>query len=282
MIRPFLKSVRENLIDHFTLETPMAVYGRSQSGKSTWVMEEAYHISHVMERPALIYDTEGGAIEFVNAWDKVLKKRYPKAVVEVRRVRDIKDILEDHGQLVNLKKSGDKRVSVAAKMNTGGKIDVIPIGETDPSPMSELVKKRGYCVIVYDSVTMPMKYFGSAQQNFPARSYCQSFWFREMMRLSDKHGCYVFAIHHASKNPAEQFAREEMSGGSAIQHSSKVIVHIKRWNARGALAYRTVTLVRWFDKIPNKYETLIKLTDEGHIDATEEMMDRDKAEAARK
>ena len=100
-----------------------------------------------------------------------------------------------------------------------------------------------------------------------------------MIDLIDEYSVVVFANHHATKYPALPYAMEEMAGGSAVQYFSKVILYLKKWRAKGATSYRTIKLSRYFDKPPLEYEGLMKLTNDGYIDATESEMEDDKKEA---
>lgn len=260
-----LKAITD-LIGPLNQDAIHAIYGASQVGKTLLQLQILYEVSHKTERPTLAYDTEGGMREFVEHWGPIFKKRYPKAVVDVRMKRDFRQILRDHGKLVKIKMSGDKAKSDEAKMNTGGKLGLTIVEDVYPSPILQLVQKRNYAMVFYDSVSMPMKYFGSEQQNFPARGSAMNLWFAEMLNIIDEGDCYVFASHHSSKNPALPYAREEMSGGTTVQFYSKVILYLKKWNSKGGKVYRSLKLSRFFDKPPNEYETIMELTDAGYVD----------------
>ena len=262
------------LIGELNSEAIIATYGMSQVGKTTLWLQMLYDISDQTGKPALAYDCEGGMQEFVKQWDAKFKKLYPKAQVDVRVKRDYKGILKDHGLIVKVKYSGADAKSDAAKRNTSGKMALTLVDEID-SEIEKLVVEKKYCAIMYDSITMPMKFFGSEQQNFPARSYAQTLWFQKMLDLIDDHGTYIIANHHASKNPANQYETEKMSGGGNVQYFCKVIIYIKKVEAKGARAYRWIKLARYFSKPPNEHETLVKLTDDGYIDVSEEDKEAD-------
>ena len=262
-----LKAITD-LIGALSKEAIHAVYGMSQVGKTTLFMQILFEVSHLTGQDVLFYDTEGGGAKFIESWDAILRKRYPKAKkVDVRMVRNWKDILKDHGKTVMVRTSDT------------GKMDLKIIEEADPSPMEKLVKEKKYAMVFYDSITMPMKHFGSARENFPARNHAQTLWLESMIDLIDRCNCIVFASHHSSKDPALPYASEQMTGGSAVMYYSKIILYLKRWQARGAETYRTIKLARFFDKKPNEYEALLKLTDNGFIDATLEDMESDKKKA---
>ena len=268
-----------DLLEHLNKESIHAIFGQSQVGKTTLMLQVLYDISDQLEMPVLYYDTEGGGNTFVELWGDIYKKRYPKAQVDVRTKRKLQNILKDHGKMVKIKYSGGKAVSQGAKEKTSGKTTIQVVDEIDPCPLGDLIAKNGYGAIFYDSMTTPMKVFGPDQQNFPARNQAQTAWFAEMLNIIDEYGVYVLAAHHASKNPADPYAKEQMTGGGAVQYYCKVILHLKKWRAKGATAYRTLKLVRYFNKAPDEHETLMKLTNEGYDDATTEQMDADKAAA---
>ncbi|MCY4490334.1 MAG: hypothetical protein OXC46_02590, partial [Thaumarchaeota archaeon] len=157
--------------------------------------------------------------------------------------------------------------------NTGGKMQPTLVEDIEPSPMVELMLKKKYSMVFYDSVTMPLKYFGSEQQNFPARSTVANLWYSSMIDIIDECDAYVFASHHSSKNPATPYAREQMAGGSASQFYSKIILFLKQYNQVNPNSYRRLKLVRYFNKAPNEHETLLQITNKGYIDKTQEEID---------
>ena len=275
-----LKGLRD-LIAHPNREAIHAIYAKTQAGKTTFMLQIMYELSHKLERPVLIYDTEGGMHEFVNEWDSIHKAKYPKAKIDIMLGRRIDKILKDHGAHVVLSMSGDDKASKEAKEKTSGRFKLKTVQMARVSPMAALVSKKNYCAILYDSFTMPFKVFGPNQENFPARNHAQNLWLSELMNLIDEYGCSVWITNHATKNPTNVYAPEEMSGGAAIQYESKVILYLKKWEAKGATAYRSLKLMRYFSKPPNEHESLLKLTDDGFVDVEEDDMEADK-EAAKK
>ena len=271
-VKPRLKAF-SNLIGRMNTDSIHAIYGPSQAGKTTLVLQLLYDISDQLNRPVLIYDCEGGANEFVRKWGAKFGKQYPKARVDVRKRRDFRAILLDHGKVVKVKYSGGDAKSDSAKRNTSGKLGVTIVDEKFPSPIAQLVEKKNYCLVFYDSITMPMQFFGSEQQNFPARASVQALWFNEMINLIDEQEVYVIASHHQSKNPADPRARVHMSGGKSVHHASKVIFYLKQWEAKGIQNYRTLILARYFDAAPNSRSAIIELTNNGYEDRTEEEME---------
>lgn len=267
-ITPDLKAI-STLIGKLNKESIHAIFGPSQVGKTTLQMQLCYEVSHKTEQPVLFYDTEGGLTEFVNHWDAVMKERYPKAVVDVRLMRKYNKILMDHGKRLNMKMGADKKKTEAGKANASGKLQPTLIEDIEPSPIVQLMLKKNYAMIFYDSVTMPLKYFGSEQQNFPARSTVANLWYSSMLDIIDECDAYVFASHHSSKNPAEPHSREKMAGGNASQFYSKIILYLKPYNQLNPNSYRRMKLIRYFNKAPNEHETLLQLTNKGYIDKTQ-------------
>lgn len=184
MVKLALKGITD-LIGDLNEEAIHAIYGASQVGKTTFMLQCAYNYSAVTGRNALYYDTEGGGKEFVKLWDEKFRKLYPKAKeIHVRMRRNWMDILEDHGKTVKLKTSDNGRMSV----------NVI---EYKDSAVEKFCKDNDIGLVIYDSITMPMKAFGNSQENFPARNYAQSLWLNGMLDVIDRCNCIVFTNHHS-------------------------------------------------------------------------------------
>ena len=195
--------------------------------------------------------------------------------------RDIMKILQDHGSHMVMATSGDDRKSVEAKEKTSGKLKLRLVNKAITSPIAKRVNDKGYAAIFYDSFTMPFGVFGPNQENFPARAHAQSVWLGEMINLIDDYGTSIFVSHHSTKNPTDKYAREQMSGGKAVQYYSKVILTVFRHTAKGIEDYRSLRLIRYFNKAPHKHETVIRLTDNGYIDVKKDELDnaRDRKKA---
>ena len=99
-----------------------SIYGVSQCGKTTLIIQLMYEISDKTGKSVLVYDTEGGVQQFIDDWDKIHREKYPKAKIEVFVKRDIMKILQDHGSHMVMATSGDDRKSVEAKEKTSGKL----------------------------------------------------------------------------------------------------------------------------------------------------------------
>lgn len=262
----------------------MALYGKSQAGKTTLGIQMMYEISHKTKRPALLYDTEGGIEAFVDAWHDKLIKRYPDAKIDIRYQRDIWDILRDHGQMVKIKQSADDKKTEKAMMNTSGKLSTVLLKEMDgDSPMKKLVLKNNYSAIMYDSFTMPFKWYGTNQQNFPARGDAQYLLLKDIQKLQDLNtddklpsSRIILVNCHATKNPTNKYVIEEMSGGEAIQYNCKVILFLRYAQPELRLRYRRLILMRHPAKEANKHSGILKLTDDKcFVDYPAEVMEEE-------
>ena len=267
-----LKAISD-LIGDFSTDNVMAIYGPSQAGKTTIMLQTLYEISHKTERPSLLYDTEGGAADFLKSWEPIFKKKYPKGNVELRTKRSIMNILADHGKKLKMKLSGNEKSTEAAQMKTGGKMGLVVVAdEFGDGNMHRLCRKKNYGAIYYDSITMPLKYFGGEQQNFPVRSHAINLWYNEMFNIQDEINAYIFAGHHATKNPTRPTKYEDMTGGSAIQYNSKIILYLKHAQPILKSPYRRMILMRHPSRAPKAMEKIMKLTDAGYVDYTKELM----------
>ena len=265
-----LKGIAE-LLGPLKNNSIIGAYGASQVGKSTLWLQIMFDVSQKTKQKCLWYDTEGGAEEFLKQWTPIYKKRYPDAEIHVRMKRDWRAILKDHGTFVRLKTSAQDAKSDEAKIKKakGGKISLVMIDQEYPSPMVELVQKEKYAMVFYDSLTMPMKPFGSEQQNFPARAHAENLWFHDMLNIIDESNAIVVVSHHSSKNPADPYAKEQMAGGMTPQFYSKILVHMKKETNRNLINYRKITLARYFSKEPNIHYRYVNLTNQGYIDVKE-------------
>lgn len=254
------------LIDNFNPTAIHSVYAASQSAKTLLALNLAYQYSSETGKNACGYDTEGGLDQFVKSWDAVLRKRYPNAKkIEVRLVRNWKKILEDHGKNCELRRS-DKT----------GKSDVSVMSEIENSPMAEFIRKNNIGFVFYDSVSAPIKGLGSGAENFPARASIAQIWLSSMQDLIDFCGVRVWCNHHSSKNPTNPYQPETMYGGAPMHYWSKVQIYLKRLltptgqPVKGAENFRRAILMRFFDLEPKQKEALVRITDNGIVDATEE------------
>lgn len=282
-IKTDLRAVSE-LIGAYNNRAIHALCAMSQSGKTTLTLQLLYEFSHKTGKNVLLYDTEGGADEFVAQWDKVFREHYPNAKkVLVRVCRNWKDILLDHGRRAIVKVSDNGKYGVTVVPNQIMKDKAV----VDKFPMMDFVEENNIGMIVYDSFTMPFKDFGASQENFPARNSAQSALTSSMFDLIDRKQVILWTNHHVSKNPADQYAVEQMTGGSALQYACKVIVYMKKFDAKGAKHYRQLQILRMFkidseeDKIATGKlpKTFCKLTNNGYVDADELMMEESKKAA---
>lgn len=264
---PGLKGLA-NLITKYSKRSIHAMAAMSQSGKTTLALDLAYEFSHKTGHNVVLYDTEGGLEDFVEQWDATMRKKYPNAKkIFVRVKRFWLDIMLDHGYDIKYKVSDNGRYGVSAI-------------KQEKTPIEEFVLLNDVRFIVYDSITMPMKIFGAGQENFPARNTVQSLWFTTMISLIDNCKCIVWTNHHTSKNPADQYDPEKMSGGSAVHYHCKIILLMKKVDAKGARNYRRVRLVR-HPRIKNFVnqnvpECILKMTDDGYFDGDDQSMEQDK------
>lgn len=243
-----------NLIGDYSSEAVYALYAMSQVGKTTLLLQLAYEYSAVEKRNVLLYDTEGGLTQFVEAWDKKFKEKYSGAKTPIiLRNRQWLKILEDYGKNAVYEVSGKGKYKLSLQKIDDGKI-------------YSLIKSKDVGFLAIDSFTMPFKVFGTGNENYPARSQAQGWLLDSLLGIMDDHDCTIWTIHHASLNPAQPFAQEVMTGGSAVQYMCKVILNMRRLSEK--TNYRKLMLARFFDRPPKNDFALLELTNDGYVDRT--------------
>lgn len=243
-----------------------AIYGESQVGKTITTLNLVYSLSEKLKEKGvnsniLLIDTEGGLHRFVDAWDAKLRARFDAGDVHLVVKRTIFSLMKFHGVDIELKTS-DK-----------GKMTLMLKGISTPSIIEELIEKHKIGIVVYDSLTAPLRIFPSAQENFPVRSDVTGLLLARILDLIEKYGVFVFITHHVSMNPANPYAQPGVRGGSIVKYLSKAIFYIERAGkgsaGRGKRAnYRKIWLVRWFDKADWSEMRWFKITDVGVEDVT--------------
>ena len=248
MIKTISEMMRSGTKDPYPISNFVAVYGESQSGKTTLMIQLLWELSHKTGRPALIYDTEGGIADTISAWSDVWRAKWPKGNIQTRQQRDIILILKDHG--------------FGVKIIVKDKIDVHRVSFDTP-PLLKMAKRAKYCAICYDSCTYPTKIFGFEQQNFPARSDAYQLWNIGCRKIQDVLHIPIFQIHHGSKSPTSNSMISKMAGGNATQYPAKYIFCLVRPSHLGVRYIYTVRHPRY---APFTKNWKINLTDQGYVD----------------
>lgn len=285
-VKSDIKAIQE-LIGYYSQTSIHSLAGKSMSGKTTVALTMLYEYSHKTGKGTCLFDTEGGAKEIVEKWDAQLKKRYPKAQTPfVYICRNYKQILKAHGKILVDKISDNGKMSITLKATVEEGIKYLDktdnkFKKTEAPEFIQFIRKHKIGFVVYDSFTSPFSTeFPPTPENFPARAFVQGAWLIAIINLLiDKEGCIVWLLHHLSKNPIDPYAEEIMTGGKMVQHYSKIILFLSRFDAMGAKTYRKLMLMRYPNKEPKKQITYLNLTNEGYVDATEGKMEEDKKNA---
>lgn len=259
-----------NLIDGFDNESIVSWFGAPKIGKSLQMYQVALDIATQLGKNVGVIDTEGGAQKFVDYWGEIFKKRIGgSAKTHVLLKRNLLDVLRFHGYDCELKIS-----EVTVKKDgtaKGGKMEVILKSMlTEDAPVASFIKKNDIGVMIYDSVTEPLRIFQNRQENYPARADATGFWTDGMFNVMDNLGCVVFAAHHQSMNPANPYAQPAMRGGNVIHHMSKCVFYLDGWDRSSMRNFRKLYLVRYYDAPAWVKQIFFRINDAGFSDATEE------------
>lgn len=288
-----LKGISE-LIGAYDDTAVHALAAQSMTGKTTLLLTLMYDYSDQTGLDTCFFDTEGGARKFVEKWDKVLKKRYPKAKTPLIYIcRNYREILKDHGRIVNVKTGDTGKMTPVLKATveegTRFKDDDGKIKKVQAPKFIQYIRDNNIGFVAYDSFTSPFaSEFPPSPENFPCRNYFQMLWYRCIIDLViDKEKCIVWTLHHMSKSPLPdprnpEANEEQMTGGKAVRHNSKVIIYMKKFSAMGAKSFRKIHLVRYYNKNPEEKEESVRylnLTSKCYVDVLESDMEASKAQA---
>ena len=211
--------------------------------------------------------TEAKERELVGYSVKIRVGRPPKEeegrpTIYVLRCGAIEKILAVHGFPVI------REISDAGKMM----IKLLPHGHATEywdSPMYRLVKTCNIRYVAYDSVSAPLDIFGSAQENFPARSDAAKYWLTQAQNIAEDLDAIIIGTFHASANPAQPIKLHPVpKDGVAPLHRFKYIIYMEKGRAKDRRNLVKLYLRRhtakegWADV---NIKTL-RLTDEGYVD----------------
>lgn len=250
-----------NMIGEYPLKIPIALFGRTMSGKTILAIQEALYCASQLGGDVLYIGTEGGEDLFIKQWVPVLSQRFNTSVkFHLLQARSIEALLKIHGLQIEL----------VLKQ----RIDVRFTGEVEDE-VSKLIKNRNIKVIVYDSLSNPLKIaFPSERQNFPARASALNMLMNKIQDIATDNDILVFGIHHASFDPsltqgqAGGIMRPHISGGDAVCYNTKIILALLQTSSR-ITNVRRIYLVRFFNKPEWSESAFIEIKNDGWWDINE-------------
>ncbi len=194
--------------------------------------------------------------------EKAPKEEANRPRIYVLRCGAIEKILAIHGFPVI------REISDAGKMT----IRLLPHGhaaEYWDSPMYRLVKMGNIKYIAYDSVSAPLDIFGSAQENFPARSDAAKYWLTQAQNIAEDLDAIIIGTFHASINPAQPIKLHPVpKDGVAPLHRFKYIIYMEKGRGKDTrnlvkLYLRRHTAKEGWTDVNTK---VLRLTNGGYVD----------------
>jgi len=248
----------DRLFGVFPHKIPMALYGPPMAGKTLLTIQLAAEIMSMEKRNVLWLDTEGGMNYFLSGWYNVFKRRYqlPDEVkIRVEDSRSISNLLRLHGI--------DHRLNISKE----GKMENIVSGFIE-NTVEKLVKTGDVCLIVYDSLTNPLRTaFTGGRVNFPARADAVNMLFLQIQNICSDYDVKVITTHHQTVDPARPWEKPVVTLGAALLHNIKVVAYIEKIHSKKYPELRRLTLVRWFNAKPWEKQEYLNLSDEGFEEA---------------
>lgn len=100
-----------------------------------------------------------------------------------------------------------------------------------PSPLQDLVERTGASLIVYDSISAPLKSVFAGTADLPARSSSLSMLLTTAQKLCSKYGLAVLASSHVTINPIQAWDRRPF-GGIILGHEAKFSFELTRHGSK--------------------------------------------------
>lgn len=118
------------------------------------------------------------------------------------------------------------------EVSEGGRIELrLRRQPITPSPLEQLIEKVKAKIVVYDSISAPLKSVFSGTADLPARSTALSMVLNTAQRLCSKYSLSVLANSHLSVNPIQAWERHPF-GGAIIGYEAKFSFEITKVNAK--------------------------------------------------
>lgn len=277
-----INAINSSLMGGIPKGTLVGFYGEPQSGKSTssiWVLLDTMNITN---QNGIIIDTETGIakhflpdiLERYNAKNgtnigiKHIKVDYRSWLKNKSAILPYKELYDDKKSQQVLVVDATNLSELLLLVGRPAEIDMekrkpeivrkssefwrnvwdIPLSQLLDNPNSE----DEYCGFVLDSMTAPMKMFGTANQNYPVRDTAQSIiinqlsdiinFFEEMIGIN---------ILHASRPPQDSTRRAIPVGGKSVGHGHKYIIQFSGAETKGQNTVVNVSSYRLPTQIGN-------------------------------
>jgi hypothetical protein len=136
------------------------------------------------------------------------------------QVPEITDLLALHG------------MDCVIGVSEGGRVEMrLKRAPVYPSPLHYLIKETGACLVVYDSISAPLKSIFGGTADLPARSSSLAMILSNAQRLCIEFNLAVLATNHVTINPIHSWDRSPF-GGIILGHEAKFSFELTKGGAK--------------------------------------------------
>jgi RecA/RadA recombinase len=150
----------------------------------------------------------------------VIEVEKPENSIIILEVPEITDLLSLHGFDCSITVSEAGRIELRLRRQPSA-----------ISPLQELVEKAGCYLIVYDSISAPLKSLFAGTADLPARSSSLAMILTTAQKLCSRYGLAVLATSHVSINPIQAWDRRPF-GGIILGHEAKFSFELTRHTSK--------------------------------------------------
>jgi archaellum biogenesis ATPase FlaH len=197
-----------------------------------------------------------------------IPKVYQPPSIFVLEEPSLKDILALFG--VNVRFIISDSGKVETRLQPGTQLDV------RLTPIGRFCAKYDAGLIVFDSISAPLKSMFSGTQDLPGRASAMNFWFGQARKLCNSFDCTVLALNHESFAPTPPH-KSTYYGGGPVGFDFKYSLHLQRREEKWKPPKESLNVelaseanrILWSQRFPDRPDygacVLLRLSDEGFI-----------------
>jgi len=262
-----LKNVND-MIEGYDTEVPTAIYAIAKTGKTMFVIQEAFHLMSKIRKNTLFFSTEMGVKRYLDKLEPVFRKRFDVPdtckiiLVECPpQEKHLEQVCAAFGKTIHL------------KMGDTGKVDVQFIGSKE-GEIERIIKNKNVGIMIVDSLTKPFKSeeFAGVLKNLPSRATGVNIWLNAIHSMAVRYKLITFVTHHASMDPTNPYSTPGMTGGSDINYDFKIQIYMQQSKSKQYNKMRWVFVVRFFNVEEWSRKCRLWIDDNGYQDVTDEFM----------
>ena len=141
-----------------------------------------------------------------------------KPTIYILEQTPVQDILATHGIQASIQISEGGRVETRAQPGTQLDIRQTPIGQ--------FVEEHNIGLVIYDSISAPMKATFVGLQDLPGRAASQNLWFGQAQKAANIYNLTIIATSHESIDPITR--QRKYYGGGPVGFDFKYAYHLQR------------------------------------------------------